>query len=122
MPAILKTGEGARKVHLARSCHVDGNSLETFSETSSACKALVTSALNEVLGYIFQEKYHFCSRIFAGNMSDRIHVAIRVRPLNAREEAAGSAWTCDNTSISQLNIESNRPTGVSYTFGTNICF
>ena len=32
---------------------------------------------------------------------DRIHVAVRVRPLNAREQSAGSAWEYTETTISQ---------------------
>jgi hypothetical protein len=47
-------------------------------------------------------------------------VAIRVRPLNAREAAHGTAWSSDETAISQLNPETGRPTGNTYTFGTRI--
>lgn len=54
-------------------------------------------------------------------MADRIRVTVRSRPLNAREEAQGIAWSCDSTSISLLNPDNQRSTGTTYTFGTNIC-
>jgi hypothetical protein len=51
-------------------------------------------------------------------MSDRIHVAIRVRPLNSREQQYNEAWQFDEKTITGLSLDTGRPTGYTYSFGT----
>jgi hypothetical protein len=63
------------------------------------------------------ERSFFTKKNICYNM-DSINVAIRIRPLNAKEASLGQMWTYDESSITQVNPSTGRPIpSASYTFG-----
>ena len=52
--------------------------------------------------------------------SDKIKVAIRVRPLMPREKSLGSCWKVQENTIAQLNSSGKIVPSAVYTFGKKL--